>query len=76
MNTNTLTPGRYRHYKGNEYEVIGIGRDTETEVDVVIYRPCYDSDVAYWVRPYLMFIETVEIDGIATPRFERIGVAE
>jgi hypothetical protein len=68
-----ITPGTYRHYKGNIYEVIGIGKDTETEGDVVIYQPTYESEVAYWVRPLAMFCDAVTIDGVMTPRFERVG---
>lgn len=65
--------GRYQHYKGHDYEVIGVGKDTETEKEVVIYRPLYDSDVAYWVRPLAMFCDTVIVDGKTVPRFKRIG---
>ena len=67
-----LLPGIYRHYKGNEYKVFGVGKDTETEEDVVIYQPLYDSDVAYWVRPFDMFNGTVTIDGKTINRFERV----
>ncbi|HEV7952088.1 MAG TPA: DUF1653 domain-containing protein [Candidatus Saccharimonadales bacterium] len=67
-----VLPGKYRHYKGNEYQVIGVGKDTETEEDVVIYKPLYASDVSYWVRPYVMFIETVVIDGAEVPRFKKV----
>lgn len=64
--------GIYRHYKGNEYEVLGLGKDTETEEVVVIYRPLYESETSYWVRPYSMFRETVIVDGITVPRFEKV----
>jgi hypothetical protein len=67
-----LEQGIYEHYKGNRYEVIGVGKDTETEEPVVIYRPLYESDVAYWVRPYAMFMETVMIDGHTIPRFKKV----
>ena len=67
-----LLPGIYRHYKGNEYKVIGVGKDTETEEDVVIYQPLYESDVAYWVRPFDMFNDTVTVDGKIVNRFDRI----
>ena len=70
--TTQLQPGVYEHYKGKRYEVIGIGKDTETEVDVVIYKPLYESDVVYWVRPYDMFIESVEIEGKVIPRFTKV----
>lgn len=67
----TVQPGVYRHYKGNEYRVIAVGRHTETEEELVIYQPLYQSDVAYWVRPLEMFLETVTIDGKSHQRFSR-----
>jgi len=67
-----ITPGTYRHYKGRLYDVLGIGRNSETEEEVVIYRPLYPSDVAYWVRPLVMFEEKVVVDGEARLRFEKI----
>jgi hypothetical protein len=70
--TPPIEPGIYEHYKGNRYEVIGVGKDTETEADVVIYRPLYESDVAYWVRPYSMFIDTVVVDGVTISRFKKV----
>jgi hypothetical protein len=72
FNSRPLKPGIYRHYKGNRYEVIGIGKDTETEEDVVIYRPLYESDVAYWVRPYEMFIGEAVVDGVSVARFTKV----
>lgn len=65
--------GRYRHYKGGEYEVIGIARHSETLEPLVVYRPLY-NDSGWWVRPYAMFFEQVVIDGISRPRFEAVGV--
>ncbi|WP_028451807.1 DUF1653 domain-containing protein [Chitinilyticum aquatile] len=67
-----LTPGRYRHYKGNEYEVIDLARHSETLEWLVVYRPLY-GEGALWVRPYAMFLETVTVDGQSVPRFSRIG---
>ena len=67
-----LKPGRYRHFKGNEYEVIGLATHSETEETVVVYRPLY-GDGALWVRPLAMFTETVERDGQVHPRFAWIG---
>jgi hypothetical protein len=64
-----IHPGRYRHYKGNEYEVIAIARHSETEEKLVIYRKLYD-DQSMWVRPYGMFLEDVLVDGRLVPRFE------
>ena len=63
--------GHYRHYKGNEYEVIGEGTHTETEEKLVIYKALYEP-YAIWVRPYDMFFSSVTIDGQEIPRFTRI----
>ncbi len=67
-----LQLGVYEHYKGNRYDVIGVGKDTESEESVVIYRPLYESDVSYWVRPYTLFTETVTINGLTIPRFKKV----
>jgi hypothetical protein len=61
-------PGRYRHYKGNEYQVLAVARHTETEEELVVYRQLY-GDGALWVRPRAMFIEEIEYNGIRQPRF-------
>lgn len=70
----TLKPGIYRHYKGNEYEVIGVGHHSETLEEVVVYRALYESEDfgnnALWVRPLTMFLENVNVDGKEVPRFE------
>lgn len=64
--------GRYRHYKGREYDVIALGRHSETEEWLVIYRPCYAPEDV-WVRPLAMFQETVTLpSGETVPRFELI----
>lgn len=65
-------PGRYRHYKGGDYEVIGVARHSETHEPLVVYRPLYD-DSGWWVRPHAMFFGSVIVDGVARARFERIG---
>ena len=62
-------PGRYRHYKGGEYEVIGVARHCETLEPMVVYRPLY-NDSGWWVRPHAMFFGSVVIDGVSRPRFE------
>jgi hypothetical protein len=67
-----LQPGRYRHYKGKDYLVLGVARHSETEEAMVVYRTDY-GDRSLWVRPLAMFTETVEIDGHNVPRFEFIG---
>lgn len=64
--------GRYRHYKGHEYEVLGVARHSETLEPLVVYRPLYNAS-GLWVRPHTMFFEDVEIDGVRRPRFTRIG---
>jgi hypothetical protein len=63
--------GHYRHYKGNEYEVIGEGVHTETEEKLVIYKSLYEP-FTFWVRPYDMFFETVTVDVKETPRFTKV----
>ncbi|MBK6009389.1 DUF1653 domain-containing protein [Ramlibacter ginsenosidimutans] len=64
--------GRYRHYKGGEYEVIAVARHSETHEPLVVYRPLRD-DAGWWVRPHAMFFEEVVIDGVRQPRFVRIA---
>ena len=66
----TILPGRYRHFKGNDYEVIGIARHSETEEPLVVYRPLY-GEGGLWVRPAAMWNETVERDGRRVQRFTR-----
>lgn len=68
-----LEQGIYEHYKGNRYELIGVGIDTETELPVVIYKPLYETNVPYWVRPYKMFVDAVEQDGTMIPRFRKVA---
>ena len=67
-----LRPGRYRHYKGNFYEVIDIASHSETEEELVVYRKLY-GDHSLWVRPLAMFVEHVLVNGQQIPRFEWIG---
>lgn len=67
-----LPHGLYRHYKGGEYEVIGVARHSESLEPMVVYRPLY-NDTGWWVRPFAMFVETVEVDGIVRPRFEPLA---
>ncbi len=63
--------GRYRHYKGLDYEVIGVARHSETLEALVVYRPLY-NDSGLWVRPHAMFFGEVEVDGRLRPRFARL----
>ena len=67
-----IQTGRYRHYKGNEYEVVGVARHSETLDELVVYRPLY-GDHALWVRPRAMFMESVEVNGQQVSRFEFVG---
>jgi hypothetical protein len=65
-------PGRYRHYKGNEYEVIGTATHSETEEALVVYRPLY-GERGLWVRPLGMFCESVTVGSETVPRFLYVG---
>lgn len=68
-----IQQGRYRHYKGGEYEVIGIALHSETFEPMVVYRALYDAEHELWVRPHAMFLETIKVDGDTVKRFEFIG---
>lgn len=71
-----VRPGRYRHYKGKEYEVIGIARHSETLEPLVVYRALYESpefgDKAIWARPARMFLGSVTVNGQKVPRFKKM----
>lgn len=70
MNDKTsIPPGRYRHFKGNEYTVIGTARHSETLEEHVVYRQEY-GDHGLWTRPKRMFLETVDVDGQDVLRFQ------
>jgi len=66
-----IAPGHYRHYKGGEYEVIGVARHSESLEPMVVYRPLY-NDTGLWVRPHGMFVERIEVDGVLRRRFEPV----
>ena len=66
-----IRPGRYRHYKGRDYQVIDLARHSETEERMVVYR-CLYGDQSLWVRPLNMFLETVEVAGEQVQRFARM----
>ncbi len=68
-----IKPGKYRHYKQKEYEVIGIAKLESSLEDMVVYKPLYPSEHPLWVRPLAVFTENVEVDGKIVPRFEYIG---
>lgn len=67
-----IKTGRYRHFKGNEYEVIGVAKHSETLEPMVVYRALY-GDGEIWVRPASMWNDTVTRDGVTLRRFEYIG---
>lgn len=64
-----IKPGKYRHFKGNCYEVIGVGRHSETMEKMVVYRALY-GEHGLWVRPAAMWTEIVDRDGYHGPRFQ------
>ena len=64
-------PGRYRHYKGGEYEVLQCVRHSESLEPLVLYRALY-GERGLWVRPHAMFFSTVQVNGLTQPRFARI----
>lgn len=66
-----IRPGRYRHFKGNEYEVLYIAHHSETMEDMVVYRALYGEEEV-WVRPASMWFDTVERDGATYQRFTEI----
>lgn len=72
MTPPTLNKGKYRHYKGNEYQVQDVVRHSETDEWLVLYKPLYGEGLL-WVRPFEMFFETVEVQGKVIPRFEYLG---
>lgn len=67
-----IRPGRYRHFKGNEYRLLGIAHHSETMEEMVVYQALY-GEGGLWVRPASMWSETVERDGYCGPRFVYIG---
>jgi len=67
-----LKLGKYKHYKGNQYEVIGVAKMSGSLEDIVVYRALYGEN-ELWVRPLSEFTDEVEIDGIKMPRFEYIN---
>lgn len=69
-----IAAGRYRHYKGNFYQVLDVARHSETLEALVVYRPLY-GEGALWVRPADMFLQTVHVDGVLQPRFALVGEA-
>ncbi len=66
-----IKPGRYRHYKGKDYEVFGVARHSESEEEYVVYRQLY-REGGLWIRPMSMFLESVSVEGTIVPRFRRL----
>ena len=67
-----VRPGRYRHFKGNEYQVLGVARHSETEEEMIVYRALY-GEGGLWVRPAAMWSEMIERGGQTVRRFTYIG---
>lgn len=67
-----LSLGRYRHYKGGDYEVVAVARHSESLEPMVVYKPLY-ADRGWWVRPLAMFQEEIDTDGRRHPRFAYLG---
>jgi cupin 2 domain-containing protein len=72
MNAKPIQPGRYRHFKGNEYTVVGTARHSETLEEQVVYRQEY-GDYGLWTRPKQMFLEMVQVNGEEAPRFQPLA---
>lgn len=72
-----IHPGKYRHYKGHKYQVIGVARHNETLEELVVYKALYKSEdwpeSQLWVRPAQMFLEEVEVSGKKILRFTYLG---
>jgi hypothetical protein len=73
--TDDVTAGRYRHFKGNDYEVLLVARDVETEEPVVVYQAMY-GERGHWVRTLAEFTAHVTRDGYDGPRFVRVETAQ
>lgn len=66
--------GKYQHYKGGMYKVLGVGKHSETLEDLVVYESLHENETSkLWVRPAEMFFEEVEINGKKMPRFKYVG---
>ena len=72
MNQYDIRPGKYRHYKGNDYEVLGLATHSETLEPMVVYRALY-GEYGQWVRPAKMWSELVEVSGQQVHRFRYEG---
>ena len=72
MELSELRPGRYRHFKGGEYRLLGLARHSETQEWMVVYQALYGEE-GLWVRPAEMWTEQVEREGYSGPRFVYVG---
>ena len=72
---NPVPLGIYRHYKGNEYEVIGFAKHSETLEDMVVYKSLYGEGDT-WIRPLSMWGNPIEVDGKSVKRFEYVGESD
>jgi hypothetical protein len=71
-----IKPGKYQHYKGKHYEVIGIAKHSETLEEMVIYKALYQNEMGnVWIRPLKMFLENVVVEGKEIPRFKYIDTS-
>ena len=75
MSQDEIQLGRYRHYKNKQYTVLGLVNHSETQEQLVLYRPEY-GERQLWVRPREMFFEDVIVDGKRLPRFDFVGEAD
>ncbi|MDF3036450.1 MAG: hypothetical protein K0S28_1724 [Paucimonas sp.] len=73
MQDQAIKPGRYRHFKGNDYKVFGVAKHSESGETLVVYRALYGDMGQLWARPLSMFTETVEHEGKRVPRFVALG---
>lgn len=71
----SVIAGRYRHFKGKEYQVIGVASHSETGESLVVYRPLY-GEGALWVRPLSMFTDSVEQQGLTVSRFTLLSATD
>ena len=66
--------GKYKHYKGHEYQVLGVAKHSETLEDMIVYQTLYNNKLSkLWVRPLNLFVDEVEVDGKTVSRFKYIG---
>lgn len=69
-----IKPGKYQHYKGNFYNVVGMVKHSETLEDLVLYECLYENELSsVWVRPFKMFMEKIEVNGKKVARFKYVG---